>query len=178
VNNSVTSRVKRYGVRYRTVIGGSDVIAREFPHMVSCRSHLTYFVFSNCFFFVFCHPFFPSALLQTFLSLFLSFLLSFFLLSFLLSFFLPFFLYFFIPSFPVLLLLLLTDAVFQRAAPITYFRPPLHIHDCLLPTSPSESRLLISNLLYSYKIADFRPPLQPHDCLLLPSSLPTIHPVI
>jgi len=103
VNNSVTSRVRRnYPVH--NIYGGSKVIAREFPHMVSCRSHLTYFISSNGLFFVFVHPFFPSAIFSTFLSLFLSF-------------FLPSFL----PSFPVLLLLLPTDAVVQRVAQITYF---------------------------------------------------------
>ena len=171
VNNSVTSRAKRYHVNYRTIIGGSEVIAREFPHMVSCRSHLTSFISSNGFFFVFVHSFLPSALLSTFLSLFF------------LSFCLPLSTLtspnrrccpagstdYLFPTSPPASRLLISDL--PSSITIAYFRPPLQHHDCLIPITSLASRLLISELLSRITIAYFRPPLQHHDCLI-PNSPP------
>ena len=161
MNNSVTSRVKRY----LAIFGGSKVIAREFPHMVSCRSYLTYFTSSNGFFFVFVHPFFPSAILSTFLSVFLSFFLP---RSTLTS---PYrrccpagstdYLF---PTSPPATRLLTSDLLSSYT--IAYFRPPLQLHDCLFPTSPPASQLLISDLPSSITVAYFRPPLHHHGRLI------------
>jgi hypothetical protein len=161
VNISVTPRFKRYHNRigesdvmpgYRFIIGGSHVIAREFPHMVSCRSHLTYFVSSNGFFFVFVHPFLHFALLSTFLLIFLSLFLT---RSTLTS---PNgrccsagstdYLF---PTSPPAPQLLNSDLPFSPT--IAYFRPPLQPHNCLFPSSSPASRLLTSDLPSSPTIA-------------------------
>ena len=165
VNNSVTSRVKRYHHRYHEIIGGSKVIAREFPHMVSCRSHLTYFTSLVA---VSSYLFILSFLLPYFRPLFHYFFLSFFL-SFLLTYFLSFFLRRSTLTSPYRRCCTAgsTDSLLPTSPPaprlltfgllsnitIAYFRPPLPLHDCLLPTSPQASQLLTSDLSSSPTVA-------------------------